>query len=48
MFQNVVVRLGKFHTACTLFAISGKQFGDEGLRGKSEKDVRMRVTDFVS
>ena len=32
MFKSVVIRLGAFHTACTLLAIIGKRFGDAGLR----------------
>jgi hypothetical protein len=31
-FDNVVVRMGAFHTTCTLLAIIGKRFQDAGLK----------------
>ena len=31
-FSQIVLRLGAFHTICTLFAVIGKRFGDAGLR----------------
>ena len=31
-FSSIVLRLGVFHTACTLLAIIGKRFADAGLR----------------
>lgn len=31
-FQNIIIRLGVFHTICTLLAIIGKRFQDAGLR----------------
>eukprot|EP00794_Sanderia_malayensis_P020731 gene20733-22764_t len=32
IFHSVVIRLGAFHTTCTLLAVIGKRFGDAGLR----------------
>lgn len=31
-FKNLVLRMGVFHTACTLLAVIGKRFQDAGLR----------------
>ena len=31
-FGDIVIRMGAFHTSCTLLAILGKRFGDAGLR----------------
>ena len=31
-FQSFIIRLGVFHTICTLLAIIGKRFQDAGLR----------------
>ena len=30
--MTIIIRLGEFHTICTLLAIVGKQFQDAGLR----------------
>ena len=31
-FSHIVLRLGVLHTICTLLTVSGKIFGDAGLR----------------
>ena len=31
-FQNVILRMGTFHTICNLLSILGKRFGEAGLR----------------
>ena len=31
-FSPIVLRMGVFHTICTMLAIMGKRFGDAGLR----------------
>ena len=31
-FDNIIVRMGAFHTTCTLLAIIGKRFQDAGLK----------------
>ena len=31
-FQNITLRMGSFHIACTLLAFIGQRFGDTGLR----------------
>jgi len=31
-FRDIIVRMGAFHTACTLFGIIGKGLQDAGLR----------------
>lgn len=40
-FQRIVLRLGAFHTACTLLSILGKRFGNAGL---ADVVVESRVT----
>ena len=32
MFKGLVLRMGAFHTVCTLLSIIGKRFQDAGLR----------------
>ena len=34
-FHPIVLRMGVFHTICTMLAVVGKQFGDAGLRDLS-------------
>ena len=31
-FRDIIVRMGAFHTICTLLGIIGKRFQDAGLR----------------
>ena len=31
-FHHIILRMGVFHTICTMLAVSGKRFGDAGLR----------------
>ncbi len=31
-FHPIVLRMGVFHTICTMLAVIGKRFGDAGLR----------------
>ena len=31
-FKDIIVRMGAFHTTCTLLGIIGKRFQDVGLR----------------
>lgn len=37
MFKGIVLRMGVFHTICTLLSILGKHFQDAGLR-----DIRIK------
>jgi hypothetical protein len=39
-FKDIVLRMGVFHTACTLLSIIGKRFQDAGLRDLCVSQVR--------